>query len=223
MIEQFDDQIAEATQRRDAFRPSMAQAYDTWLEQAAPWFAEYWQEHAREIVSEQGELAQQLAIDGTLTRARGAINDLVANAKEEVAKAFGPAIWPHSTDQAAWWKVGTSDYFHSGFRTGGNVVRNLEAPRALEEPQRKVLALAAKRLREFGFKPLRTNSGDARIDAPMHGELHIFPRQRWTQAIADAMGTYAELHEDALKVADEIDTLEKQKARTTAANLWDEA
>lgn len=222
-MQDFDAQIAEATARREAFRPSMTQAYEVWLEQAAPWFAEYWQEHAREIVSEQGELAQQLAQDGTLARARGALNDLVANAKDEVDRAFGPSVWPHSTDKTDWWKVGASDYFHSGFRNGGNLVRNLEAPRALEESQRKVLALAAKRLRDFGFKPLRTTTSDARMDTPMHGELYIFPRQRWTQPMADAMGAYADLHEQAIKLTDEIDTLEKQKARTIAGNLWDEA
>jgi hypothetical protein len=215
MTQGFDEQIEELSARLEAYKPRLADACARWLDVVAPWLAQRWDDTARDIVTGQPNVAKQVQAQGALTRARGEINDLVANAREvseELIVRKHQDRWPHLVESPDWWMTerGTANWseLHVFIDTSGRRTGGIRAPGPLEEPIGQALIRAAELLQPYGFEVSTRAITGWRAELPID--------------VADALNEYADLHKQAIEVGASLEHVRAEKARTEAADLWDQ-
>lgn len=221
----FEEWIAQTDAEVAALRVDMADASERWVDVATPYYAAYWSAKAEEVVTQQSELSKAKGADG-LTRLKGEVNNLVANAGAHLRSVVieaGEVVWPHmaaptNMRERIYCELGRQ----SGFRPYLNQSPRHDVPSPLHVAESVVRGLVAEPLVRHGF----AFGHIQQVAFPTGG----VPRYvltaadgAWSDDMLREITAYADVHEAALSKLDELERLRRDKERSEAKSLWDQA
>jgi hypothetical protein len=211
MVEQtHDEQIADLREQIDSLKSNMATAYGQWLDASAPVLGEYWQARAEAIALDQSEHTQSLD-PKDLQRLKGLVNNDAANARaiaEQVMVTDQPEMWPHLAegygrpDDAPYMRF--RDHSEFDFDPKGSPPRFADG------------------LLDDAFDHVNDHLDEAGYGRPGY-RVQVEDKRVWTPAMEDSISRYGDLHEKLIKAQDRLEEVERDKERSAAKDLWDQA
>jgi hypothetical protein len=217
----YDAQIARVEAEIEALKPRVREALDAWLDATAPWVGERWQE-----TLEAGIAYNPGAVKALGDEKRKALKEqttaMIETPREHIEQRLvgdHPEAWPHLREGAT-----ASDPYENFItksdRVGGKTVQTV--PNGVSSMLEGVLSDMADLLEAEGFSIVSFIPGSSRSRAQ---RARVAPGQslEWSDAMMSTMTVYGQLVDAYAATLKERETVEAQKARSEAEELWGKA
>jgi len=223
----YDGEIERTRREAEALKLQMADALAGWLDVAAPWAANFWEQSIADSVHANPDAVMALGDDH-----RKAVKDdaetLITNARPHIQRRLvddRTEDWPHlkpqtHPDDHAFRAHGTVGPFDVSRGSGSGVHKS--GPEAVAGRLNGVLGDVASIFVNRGF----TLTGFERGDPYGHkGQWHPDGEHKpeWSDEMVEAMAVYGALHSRYVAALAEGERLTAEKKDSDAADLWERA
>jgi len=214
MAKNFDELIEQKRTQLDGIKQQMETVRQKFIQDTATVLAEWFPQKAKYILQNDADRSLKLE-DIQVEQIKIRVKKLVEEAPSIADKFLSnPKIWWHLSEDSDLY------YGYSGNR----------APDHIDKAVRLCLGMLAPILEEYGYLENQHGRGDLYSwrEWDRSGNRKI-PNSRpyfpegfdWSQEMKNTMNLYSEKMSEAIKVVDEITSLEAEKKRTQVSDRWD--
>jgi hypothetical protein len=217
----YDAEISKVDEYVEELKPQLNDALAAWLEATAPWVAERWRETLETAIVYSPDAVKALG-DEKRKALKERTTSMIDNPRPYVEKRLvedHPDAWPHLRDSAA--RRDTDESFITRTdRVGGKNLQTI--PDGISSMLNSLLSDMADLLEEEGFNLTRFLPGSprSRSQRPRVAEGLSLD---WSDAMMRRMDTYGQLTMAYAAARKERATVQAQKDRSEAEELWGSA
>jgi hypothetical protein len=221
MKSEYDLEIAKADKNIDALKPQMRDALTAWLDTAAPWVAERWEETLETAIAYNPDAVKALGNEKrkALKERTTTMIETVRSHVEERLVEDHPEAWPHIRDSDAPWDA-SENFITKADRVGSKISQTI--PSGVSSMLGSVLSEMADLLEQEGFSLARFLPGSA-LSRSQKPRVAAGPSLAWSDQMMRSMDAYGQLTIAYLAALKQREKVQAQKDRSEAEELWGNA